>query len=228
MTFSLLAAPATAAVLALGAAPGSTGVGIGAAPLCLPALARPGASYPLGTAGIQDTGTAAETITARVEAPFNGLPGTPVPPSWVSISYPRTLWVIPGSSVSLAPGGSAYLPVTLHVPASARPGQYAADLVAAAAPSTSSGAGGTAVLGAAAETNLEFTVAGPGQAAPSCDPATGPASTRTPVPDQEAAAATGPASPSPVPADAVLAALAAGTLALAWRNRRRGQRRRSR
>ena len=229
MTFSLLAAPVVAALaLSPATGPGSVGVGIGAAPVCLAVLAQPGSTYQLGDVGIEDTGSAAESITVRVEPPsINGLAGIPVPPSWVSIGYPRTLWIIPGSSVSLAAGGSAYLPVTLHVPGGARPGLYGADLTAGtASPSSSHGAGGTAVFGAAAATNLVFTVAGPGLAAPSCGPGTADAGASAPAGQMQAASTAAP-SPAP-PRYAVLGVLAAVIViarAAASQLRRRGHRR---
>ena len=70
-------------------------------------------------------------------------------------------------AVSLAPGQGASIPVTLHIPASARPGQYEAELTASAGGTPASGGGAQAVLGAAAITFLKF---GVGAAPAGCSP----------------------------------------------------------
>jgi hypothetical protein len=160
-----LAAPAIAAALAgpALAAPAGAGAGISGWPVCLSTAARPGGSYqlanggryglggPPGTTGVQvvNTGSGPETL-ALSAVPLHSpslLPGSlPVPASWVSFGPGR---------VRLDAGKYAWVTVTLHVPAGARRGAYAADIADAAVNLASPG---TASLGAASTTLLLFTV----------------------------------------------------------------------
>jgi hypothetical protein len=215
--FPLAHLAAIPAIAAFSLLPASVGVGIGAEPVCLGTVAQPGHSYPLGNVYVVNTGSGGESVTLRAEAPFNGLKGQHFPPSWVSAAYPELLGVIGQDHLSLTAGGSAYVPLTLAVPAGARPGGYAADLVAGTVSAPSPGGGGQAVFGAGAETNLEFTV-GPGGKPPSCpqDPSVTPdpkvpASAYSPV-----SQASGHASGGTVLIGAVIAA---ALLALVFRRR---------
>ena len=176
-----MTAPAmlTAAILAtaLSGAPG-TGVGIQVGNVCLSAPARPGGSYQPGTVYVTNTGSATEAISLHAGQMPSRQAGTaaaarhawPVPPAWVTFSYPARLWVIPRHSVSLAPGQGASIPVTLHIPAGARDGRYEAALTASAAGPAVPGGGPQAVLGAAAVTFLEFSVDVPADCRPSSPP----------------------------------------------------------
>jgi hypothetical protein len=180
------------AAAALAATPG-TGVGIQASAVCLSTPAHPGGAYQPGAVYVTDTGRATETITLetgpmpswQVETVItvNGTQryivqtvphpessftrhAQPVPAAWVSFGYPPLLGVIPRHSVTLAPGQGASIPVTLHIPATARPGQYQATLTALTTAAPAPG-GGQAALGAGAATVLEFSV---DAAPPDCDP----------------------------------------------------------
>jgi hypothetical protein len=90
----------------------------------------------------------------------------PVPAAWVSFGYPALLGVIPRHSVTIDPGQHASIPVTLHIPAGARHGQYDAALTARTAGTPAPGGGAQAVLGAAA-TFLKFSVSA---TPPDCNP----------------------------------------------------------
>lgn len=160
-----LAAPALAAALAgpALAAPAGTGAGISGWPVCLSTPARPGGSYqlasggryglggPAGTTGVQvvNAGSGPETLALSV-VPLGSpslLPGAlPVPASWVSFGPDQ---------VRVDAGKYAWVTVTLHVPAGARRGAYAAGIADAAVNPASPG---TASLGAGATTLLLFTV----------------------------------------------------------------------
>jgi hypothetical protein len=159
----MIAAPLIAAVL-LGS-PASVGVGITGAPVCPAAAVQPGTSVSLGTIYVVNTGSGSEDITLHAAFPANGLPGKAFPGSWVTFGYPKTLWIIGSSSVTLRPGDGADIPATLNVPAGTKPGLYAADLLAGTM--TKATGSGQAVFGAGAETNLRFAVA-PAKAT-SCD-----------------------------------------------------------
>jgi hypothetical protein len=155
----------TTAVIAAAMLPASVGVGIGGAPVCPAAAIQPGTSVSLGTIYVVNTGSGSEDITLHAAFPANGLPGRAFPASWISFGYPKTLWIIGSSSVTLGPGQGADIPATLNVPAGAKPDLYAADLLAGTmAKATGSG---QAVFGAGAEENLQFAVA-PAKT-PACD-----------------------------------------------------------
>jgi hypothetical protein len=191
----MIAAPLIAAVL-LGS-PASVGVGIGGAPVCPAASVQPGTSVSLGSIYVVNTGSGSEDITLHAAFPANGLPGRAFPGSWVSFSYPKTLWFIGSSSVTLGPGQGADIPATLNVPADAKPGLYAADLLAGTMAKASPGSGGQAVFGAGAEENLRFAVA-PAKV-PACDakPAAGASMPVTPDGGPTASPQARTASPTP-------------------------------
>ena len=98
---------------------------------------------------VVNTGSGPETLALSV-VPLHSpslLPGAlPVPASWVSFGRDQ---------VRLDAGKYAWVTVTLHVPAGARTGAYAADIADAAVNPASPG---TASLGAASTTLLLFTV----------------------------------------------------------------------
>jgi hypothetical protein len=123
----------------------SIGVGVQANPVNLASEARPGASYPLPSLYVVNTGTQAESMSARVERLSAGT-GQAVPASWIHIS---------SLSGQLLPKQSAEISLELVTPPDAKPGDYVSDIVVtgSAAP-VSAGIN----LGAAAATKLEFRI----------------------------------------------------------------------
>jgi hypothetical protein len=122
----------------------SVGVGVQAGPVRLGSMALRGERYSLPLY-VVNTGTEAEAVSMRVERLGRGA-GRAVPPSWIQFA---------GPAVQLAPGKAARLSLELAVPGGAKPGEYLSDIVV-----TGSAAGqtGTANLGVAAVTKLEFSV----------------------------------------------------------------------
>lgn len=225
------ALPAAVLTAALAAAPASTGVGIQANPVCLPAPARPGHAYQLGTVYVTDTGTSTEDITLHAQSlqgPARYRSQLPVPPGWVSIGYPRLLWIIGQDHITLTAGQGAYLPVTLTIPPQARPGTYVTDLIAAAAASAAGGSGARAVTGAGATTPLIFTITTPtpATACTSLPPfgARGPRGTTAAAPRSQPAAPTAPAPGSSTRALAVAGGAVIVLLCAAGVRRRRAGR----
>lgn len=157
-----------AVAFSLGAVPAGTasiGVGVQGDPLCAGRI-DPGHSASAGNLYVTDTGSQAEPVTAGI------MPGQPhhrgwlaAPASWVSVTYPKRWWVFAGSSVTLRPHGSAYLPVNVSVPAGARAGVYEGQLQARTAGTPSEGTGVNAAMGAGAATVIVFSVSVP---APVC------------------------------------------------------------
>ena len=147
-----LVVPAASAML-LGfpaTAHASIGVGVQAGPVRLGSMAHPGGSYALPPVYVVNTGTQAESIAVRVERLSRG-GGRRVPPSWVHVT---------GPAVRLTRSQTAYIPLQLVVPDGARPGEYLSDIVVTGSAAISVG---SANLGVAAATKLQFTVA-PGPA----------------------------------------------------------------
>jgi hypothetical protein len=146
------------AMLALAGSPASTGTGIQPGPVCLATTIHPGAARALPPVTVQDTGSGGESIALHIQKPagHGTMPGRPVPPSWVTFTYPRKWLVLSQSSVPLGPGATAPVPASLAVPSAAAPGRYVAWIGAAPA---GSGTAGKANFGAEAFTYLEFTVA---------------------------------------------------------------------
>ena len=162
MTAGLGVLASVPAVLAVTLTPASAGVGIQPGPVCLASAAHPGRSYALPPVVVSDSGSGSEDVSLRVEKQSpGGLPGRPVPASWVRFTYPKLLWVVGQSSVHLGSGDVTAVPAQLSVPPSAAPGRYAAWVVAGPA---GNGTPGRVSFGAAAITYLEFTVARPGAA----------------------------------------------------------------
>lgn len=217
----MIAAASLAAALAgtaLGA-PAGTGVGIQGNDACLPVTARPGQSYPLGTVYVANTGSGTEQITLTAQPIWKGdrLYGhaRAVPASWLSVSYPATLWIIRHGYVSVGAGQGAYLPVSVSIPAGTPRGLYAATLIAGTGSSASSG-GISAGLGAGATTDLELSV---GVKPPACGlPVSSPsviaASERAQAAGDFSSAATAPKK-SDALGWAILAVIAIAVLALA-------------
>ncbi len=130
----------------------SVGVGIQAGPVRLSAGAHPGGRYALPAVYVVNTGTEDESLTVRVERVSPG-PGRVVPASWVQA----------GSAVHLSHGQSARIPLELVVPAAAKPGRYSSDVVVSGSAAMTDG---SAHLGVAAATKLQFTLLPGAVAAP--------------------------------------------------------------
>ena len=128
------------------AAPASIGVGVQVGPVRLAAAAHPGGSYALPALLVINTGTQPESIRVRVQRLSAG-PGLPVPRSWLRA---------PSPAARLDARESARVPLTLVVPAGARPGAYSSDVIAAGSAKL---AAGPADLAAAAAAKLQFRVA---------------------------------------------------------------------
>jgi hypothetical protein len=134
----------------------SIGIGVQDGPVRLASVAQPGKSYDLPPVGVINTGTHAEAVSVHVERVSRG-GGRLVPPSWVEAT---------GPSVRLLPHHATRIPLKLTVPADAKPGVYLSDIVVVAATANPAG---TANLGVAAATKLEFSVGpapAPGAAVP--------------------------------------------------------------
>jgi hypothetical protein len=143
-----LALPFSALMLLAWPAAGyaSVGVGVQAGPVRLTGAAHPGGQYALPPVYVVNTGTQPESVAIAIERISPGS-GRTVPPSWISVS---------SAPVRLARAESARIPLSLTIPAGARPGRYFSDVVAkGTAPLSAGGAN----LGVAAATDLEFTVA---------------------------------------------------------------------
>jgi hypothetical protein len=123
----------------------SIGVGVQANPVSLGQPAKPGASYPLPSLYVVNTGTQAESMSARVERLSPGAART-VPASWIRISSLKG---------QLMPDQSAQFSLELVTPSDARPGTYESDIVVSGSTAPVSAA---INLGAAAATKLEFRI----------------------------------------------------------------------
>jgi hypothetical protein len=127
------------------AAQASVGVGVQAAPVRLAGAAQAGQSYQLPALAVINTGSQPEAITVRVERILPG-PGRAVPSAWIHVT---------GQGTRVAPHGEASIPLGLSVPGGAKPGAYLTELVAYGSAAIRTG---SANLGAAAATKLEFRV----------------------------------------------------------------------
>lgn len=122
----------------------SIGVGIQAGPVQLTGGAHPGGRYALPPVYVVNTGTDDESLTVRVERVSAGQ-GRVVPASWIR----------PGAAVRLSHSQSARIPLELVVPATAKPGRYLSDVVVSGSAAVTDG---SAHLGVAAATKLQFTI----------------------------------------------------------------------
>jgi hypothetical protein len=141
-------------VALLGFAPpasASIGVGIQANPVTLTGAAHPGASYLLPSVYVVNTGSQAESMTARIDRLAAG-PGQTVPASWIHIT---------SLGRQLLPKQSTLISLELVTPSDAKPGRYVSDVVVTG----SAGPPSAGInFGAAAATDLTFTIT-PGPAA---------------------------------------------------------------
>jgi hypothetical protein len=131
----------------VGAAGTGIGAGVGANPIVLSDPARAGSVYALPSLYVVNTGS----ITATYRITLQRLPhqrGLDVPKSWVQIAP---------TEVRLAPGRSILVGLKLSVPKQATNGRYGSGLVATAVLGE---AGKSVATGAAAATDLRFTVMG--------------------------------------------------------------------
>jgi hypothetical protein len=135
------------AALTASAAQASIGVGVQADPVRLTTHAHPGASYALPSLYVVNTGSEAESVTVTVKHLSAG-PGMPIPASWVHATPP---------SGQLQPKQQVLIPLELSTPGDAKPGSYRSDVVVTGTDG-STGQGQGVQFGAAAATNLEFTV----------------------------------------------------------------------
>jgi hypothetical protein len=123
----------------------SIGVGVQANPVSLGQVAHPGASYQLTSLYVVNTGTQAESMSARIERLSPGAART-VPASWIHITSLRG---------QLMPEQSAWISLELVTSPDAKPGAYESDIVVSG--STAPVSAGIN-LGAAAATRLEFRI----------------------------------------------------------------------
>jgi hypothetical protein len=127
------------------AASGNTGAGVGANPIVLSAVARPGRVYQLPSLYVVNTGTSPSHYRLKVEQ-FAPHAGRAVPPSW--ISFDRNGFLLKAKE-------STTIELRLTVPSRAATGKYVSDIVAGTEAGTKvSGA----VASAQAATQLMFTV----------------------------------------------------------------------
>lgn len=141
------------------------GVGIQGNPVCISG-ASPGRRYSAGQVYVQDTGDGPETIMMGSFPPGHGQSlyrhQIPLPASWLSFGYPSSWFgLVHRSSLSLGPGASGNVAVSVAIPAGARQGMYVVNLWAHTVAGTQQTSGGTvAVAGAGAAT---FLIIGVGQ-----------------------------------------------------------------
>jgi hypothetical protein len=124
----------------------SVGAGVGASPIVLTSIARPGHTYRLPSLYVINTGTVASVYRVRVDRLTPG-PELAVPPDWIQFGLNDFL---------LDPRQTASVPITLNVPANAPPGNYVSDLVAGTVAERAPGS--TTAVAAQAATKLMFQV----------------------------------------------------------------------
>ena len=159
-----MTALAAAVALTLAGSPVVAGVGIQAGPVCPATTVAQGGTYTLPPVQVADTGSGDVSISLaviRMTDRRSVLHGQPVPRGWVAFTYPRKWLVIPQSSVPVASGGSALVPGTLAIPATAATGAYVAWILPYPAGSSTPG---RANLGGTGVADLEFTVTRAGTA----------------------------------------------------------------
>jgi hypothetical protein len=131
-----------------GAAADDVGAGVSASPIALRTQAQPGSIYRLPDLYVVNTGTEASIYRLKIEELSPG-EGRIVPPGWVQFAR---------NGFRLQPRESASVPLTLNVPADARPGSYVSDVLVGTVPQSHLGG---AIAGAQAATKLLFRVGGP-------------------------------------------------------------------
>jgi hypothetical protein len=141
-----------AAILSAGAgasASADVGAGIGADPIMLPQPLLPGHGYSMPAVYVVNTGTEPSRYGLIVQR-LRQSDDTSVPPEWVQFAR---------NDFTLAPQESTRVEVKVTVPADAKAGGYASNVVVGTIP-PGAVAGGTA-LGARAATDLKFQVSKP-------------------------------------------------------------------
>jgi hypothetical protein len=144
---SLLALLAAGVLVDASSAWATVGVGVQAAPVSMPAPARPGTTSSFPSVYVINTGTQSAEYSLKIERLSTGNERT-VPAGWVSFGEENFV---------LQPHRSTTVGVRLKLPSTADFGQYMTDIVAS---TTARGSGGAAA-GAAAATKLVFAVSAP-------------------------------------------------------------------
>jgi P pilus assembly chaperone PapD len=139
----LFVVAATLYLLVASGASADVGAGISASPVVLSKPARPGSQHTVGGVRISNTGTDPAIMELSLQPADDGLT---VESAWVRFE--------PGS-VRLDPKAATEVRISLAIPDDARDGEYHAYILVRSAPEAVAGA--TAV-GAAAATDLRFTV----------------------------------------------------------------------
>lgn len=214
----LLAHAALPAVLATGPI---SGVGIQPGPVCAPTTVAQGSSYALPPVQVADTGSGDVDISLavlRMTDPRSILHGRPVPPSWVSFTFPgHWFGMVAGSSVHAGPGESPLVPAQLNIPATAPEGPYVAFIKPYPA---GSGVAGLSNIGTGVA-DLEFTVTragSPPRPGVCVTPGVKPAKTGAAA---APAASSTPAAPARVSGKEMLAGVGAGVVVVLLIRRRR-------
>jgi hypothetical protein len=131
------------------AALGAVGVGVGTTAVTAPAALQPGHEYRLHPDFyVTNTGDQTTTYSIRVERLSRDAGAAPAP-GWISLGRTR---------LRLRPGEHARTAVFVRLPKRILPGVYATDLVASG--SLAAGGSRTVSIGAAAATQVRFTIAG--------------------------------------------------------------------
>jgi hypothetical protein len=121
------------------------GAGIGADPIMLPQPVLAGHSYTMPPVLVVNTGTEPARYAVTVQRRRTS-DDTVVPPEWVQFEK---------NSFTLRPKETATVPVTLNIPADAKPGKYSSTVLAG----TVADSPGATALGAQAGTDIKFQVA---------------------------------------------------------------------
>jgi hypothetical protein len=124
----------------------AVGVGVGASPIVLKSVAKPGHAYALPALFVVNTGTVGSTYHLSLQRLSPGT-GRNVPPGWVHFA---------ANDFRLRPKESASVAVTIAVPSDAASGEYLSDLVAGTVAQPSPHR--SALAGSRAATKLMFRV----------------------------------------------------------------------
>lgn len=140
------------------AATASAGAGAGG-DFCVVTPVSPGSALTRNLT-VTNVGTSPETITISVApAPAPAPLHPPLSRFTKAAVTPPLAWITPAtSSVTLGPGESTVVPVTLNIPGDARPGDYQAWVQATAAGQTVGSSGGSATLGGGSAVTAQFAV----------------------------------------------------------------------